>query len=141
MDQSYVKVDPMMERRCSSPEVAAESQTTNNQQPITAPLKKNSTQQPKNIFLDKNKRILTYPIPILLENFTFERNVDTNEYCYKIQIGDSLVRLPLLCSGGRPDAFAIDLTSLIDLDQKLHGSTLRHVAFLVIWEQLTESIS
>ncbi|VDP89394.1 unnamed protein product [Echinostoma caproni] len=60
-------------------------------------------------------------------------------------IGDSLVRLPLLCSGGRPDAFAIDLTSLIEFQkgkQKRNGrQSFRNIAFLVIWEQLTKSIT
>lgn len=104
---------------------------------------------PGNMFLDKSKRILTYGIPVMLDEFTVEYDLRSDKRFVKIQLADRVYRLGLLFNTGAVDAYAFDLTKAITLrtnGQKrprstdpTTGNNLCNVAYLVIRERMIES--
>ncbi|VDP90775.1 unnamed protein product [Echinostoma caproni] len=83
-----------------------------------------------NPFLDKSKRVLTYPFPVRIDHFSWEQDPISGDRIVRVQIGTCFYGLSILCSNSSPVACAIELTALL----KTTPRRARHVAYLVIEE-------
>lgn len=99
-----------------------------------------------NIFLDSKAHVLSYPISVLLDVFTMEYDACSGMRFIRIKTNDSVHRLRVLCNTDEGDAYAFELTNLIEMgkhSERLLLSTdpiakqkLSSVAFLVIREHV-----